>query len=145
MDITETGATPLSSLESFVTPLSDRERRAQFVRWLRAAIDHFGTAAELAKVINYRDGSQVSKWLRGESRPDEYAVLRLARQLGEDPIALLRMSGYDEMADLITGHVAPAKVVVEKILEQRRELARQLQEDILHFEHKLSEKLYGGH
>jgi hypothetical protein len=66
-----------------------------------------GTDRAIAKHLGLADGSPMSKWRAGEGRPSELVCVKLARWTNHDPLMVLRSAGYDEMADLLEGVVAP--------------------------------------
>lgn len=81
-----------------------------FRSYIQEVVDKVGTDSAVGKYLGFSDGSRVGLWRRGEGRPDELNVLKLARWMGDDPIWALKIAGYDEMAQLLKGTTGPAPI-----------------------------------
>jgi hypothetical protein len=81
-----------------------------FKEYIQHVIDTVGTDIAVARFLRFTDGSRVGTWRQGKGRPDELNCIKLARWVGDDPLAVLRLAGYDEMAGLLKGSVGPAPV-----------------------------------
>ena len=72
--------------------------------------DQVGTDKDIGAFLGFADGSRVGLWRKGGGRPDELNCIKLARWTGDDPLAVLRLAGYTEMADLLQGVTGPAPI-----------------------------------
>ena len=81
-----------------------------FRDYIQRVYDQVGTDKQIGVFLGFTDGSRVGLWRKGEGRPDELNVIKLARWMGDDPIEVLRLAGYAEMADLIKGVAGPAPI-----------------------------------
>lgn len=109
-----------------MTAKLDRDRQRRLRQWLLGVIQEFGSNAAVASYINYSDGSQITKWLKSEKRPDMLALVKLARRMGDDPLEILRLGGYDDMANLLEGHVPPPQEVNERVIEMLKDAEKKL-------------------
>jgi hypothetical protein len=83
-----------------MTPQPRRLAVSDFEKWIADLIaDRYGTAGNLAKEIGMTD-SGFSRAVRKGTLSVEM-VLRLAREVGEPPNAVLRRAGKHTMADLL--------------------------------------------
>jgi hypothetical protein len=83
-----------------MTPQPRRLAVSDFEKWIADLIaDRYGTAGTLAKEIGMTD-SGFSRAVRKGTLSVEM-VLRLAREVGEPPNAVLRRAGKHTMADLL--------------------------------------------
>lgn len=73
--------------------------------YINRVIDTAGSDLAVGKFLGLADGSRVGAWRKGQGRPSELMCIKLARWQGDDPLAILRLAGYDEMAGLLDGHV----------------------------------------
>ena len=82
-----------------------------FAAYVNAAAEAAGSDVALGLAIGYTDGARVGMAKRGQgARFSELAVIRLARHQGDDPLTVLRLAGYQEMADLLDGYVMPPRM-----------------------------------
>ena len=81
-----------------------------FKEYIQRVYDHAGTDKDIGKFLGFTDGSRVGLWRKGEGRPDELNVMKLARWMGDDIVEVLRLAGYTEMADLIKGVAGPSPI-----------------------------------
>ena len=79
-----------------------------FREFVGRVIDTAGSDLSVGKYLGLADGSRVGAWRKGQGRPSELMCIKLARWQGHDPLAVLRLAGYTEMADLLKGHVPEA-------------------------------------
>lgn len=79
----------------------DEWRFASFANYTSAVVDKLGMDKTLGNMLGYADGSRVGLWRTGRARPNELAVLKMARYMGDKPDRVLRLAGYDEFADLL--------------------------------------------
>jgi hypothetical protein len=81
-------------------PLPDTLRE-----YISTVINVAGSDLAVGVYLGLADGSRVGAWRKGRGRPSELMCVNLARWQGDDPLAVLRLAGYVEMADLLSGHV----------------------------------------
>jgi hypothetical protein len=81
-----------------------------FKDYVNKIYDQVGTDRDIGKLLGFPDGSRVGRWRTGDGRPDELNCIKLARWTGDDPLAVLRLAGYTEMADLLEGRVGPPPI-----------------------------------
>ena len=62
----------------------------------------------MGRHLGFADGSRVGLRRKGDGRPDELNCIKLARWVGDDPLMVLRLANYGEMAELLKGTVGPA-------------------------------------
>ena len=85
-----------------------------FVDYINAVSKQAGSDYAVGKYLGYSDGSRVGAWRKGgNNRPDELACVKLARWTGDDPLRILRLAQYDELADLLEGRVAVMPASIE--------------------------------
>lgn len=76
---------------------------------LHAYIEHCALLAGSNQALGYRlglsGGGRVGMWSAGRGRPSELNCMQLADFSGHDMIDILRLAGYDEMADLVAKRV----------------------------------------
>lgn len=77
-------------------------------QYIARVIDTVGSDVSVGRFLGLSDGSRVGTWRKGLGRPSELMCIKLARWQGDDPIDVLRLAGYSEMADLLQGHVPEA-------------------------------------
>ena len=78
--------------------------------YIKHVVDQVGSDITVAKRLGFADGSRVGLWQRGTGRPDELNVVKIARSRGDDPIAMLHLAGYTEIADPLKGTIGPTPV-----------------------------------
>lgn len=79
-------------------PLTIRE-------YINQIIDETGSDLSVGKFLGLADGSRVGAWRKGLGRPSELMCVKLARWRGDDPLSVLRLAGYHELAGLLSGIV----------------------------------------
>ena len=84
------------------TALSN-ERMHDLKSYITWTIHSAGSDVAVGKYLGLADGSRVGMWRRGLGRPSELMCIKLARWQGDDPLEVLRLGGYTEMADLLDG------------------------------------------
>lgn len=90
--------------------MSDKTLPKTMKEYIQRIHDQTGTDVEIGRFLGFTDGSRVGLWRRGEGRPDELNCMKLARWMGDDPVDVLRIAGYTEMADVIKGSAGPAPI-----------------------------------
>jgi hypothetical protein len=73
--------------------------------YIARVIDTAGSDLAVGKFLGLADGSRVGAWRKGQGRPSELMCVKLARWQNHDPMDVLRIAGYEEMADLLEGAV----------------------------------------
>jgi hypothetical protein len=81
-----------------------------FREYIQRIHDSVGTDKDIGVFLGFPDGSRVGTWRKGQGRPDELNCIKLARWTGDDPLMVLRLAGYVEMADLLQGLVGPPPI-----------------------------------
>jgi hypothetical protein len=81
-----------------------------FKEYIQGVVDQVGSDVAVARYLGFGDGSRIGLWRKGEGRPDELNCIKIARWMGDDPLAILRVAGYHEMADLLKGTAGPPPV-----------------------------------
>jgi hypothetical protein len=84
----------------------DEERWKNLRSYVAWVIERAGSDVSVGKFLGLADGSRVGLWRKGKGRPSELMCIKIARWQGDDPLRVLRLAGYDEMADLLKG-IAP--------------------------------------
>lgn len=85
-----------------------------YVSWLSTTA---GSDRAVAEYLGLADGSRVSRWRAGAGGPSADNAVRLARWSGHDPLAILRLGGHTEMADLLEGTVKVVSVYDQRMSE----------------------------
>ena len=106
--------------------------------YVQELVDRTGSDLAVAKYLGFGDGSRVGLWRKGDGRGSELACVKLARWTDDDPIVVLRIAGYTEMADLLEGHVAPAMPEYSMVRPQLEALR-----DMLDVVMKAEDRSYG--
>lgn len=89
-------------------PPSDEDRWSSLHNYVSWVIYKAGSAISVGRYLGLADGSRVGQWLAGKGRPSELMCIKLARWWGDDPLRVLRLAGYNEMADMLAGAVPQA-------------------------------------
>lgn len=97
-------------------------------------VDRFGSDIAVARFLGYAEGSRVGMWRKGLAKAEELSVIKLARWNGDDPLQILRLAGYEEMADLLEGNVrhipTTTTAILPGLVELRDELNALLQKAV---------------
>lgn len=89
-------------------------------------VDKFGSDIAVARFLGYAEGYRVGMWRKGLAKTEELSVIKLARWNGDDPLQILRLAGYEEMADLLAGDVKHIPTTTTAILPGLVELRDEL-------------------
>lgn len=98
-----------------------------FQEYIKSVVDQAGSDYAVGKHLGYGDGSRVGIWKRNQGRPDELACIKLARWMGDDPVLVLRLAGYNEMADLLDGRVIVTAPSIDALRPTLRALDEMIQ------------------
>lgn len=90
--------------------------------YIQDVIFQAGSDAAVGQYLGFGDGSRVGLWRRGRGRPSELACVKLARWTGDDPLHVLRLAGYTELAGLLAGLVVPMPVQQHPLRKQMEAL-----------------------
>jgi hypothetical protein len=91
---------------------------AEFKAWRDYAswvVATAGSDIAVAEYLGLSDGSRVGRWRTGTGKPSIENAIKLARWTGHDPLAILRLGGHGEVADLLSGAVSPPTVHESKL------------------------------
>jgi len=94
--------------------------------YVGVVVQQAGSDYAVGKHLGYGDGSRVGIWKRGQGRPDELACIKLARWMGDDPLHVLRLAGYVEMADLLAGRIVTLPASIDAIRPRLKALHAQV-------------------
>lgn len=88
-----------------MTEATEHVKWSSLKQYIGSVIDTAGSDLSVGKYLGLADGSRVGAWRKGRGRPSELMCIKLARWQGDDPLRVLRLAGYTEMADLLEGSV----------------------------------------
>jgi hypothetical protein len=77
--------------------------------YINRILDISGSDLAVGKFLGLADGSRVGMWRKGSGRPSELMCIKLARWHNHDPLEVLKLAGYEEMAELLSGAVPEAR------------------------------------
>jgi hypothetical protein len=93
-----------------------------FAEYVTAAAARAGSDAALGRICGLADGSRIGGARRGDGpRLSELACVKMARFTQDDPLWVLDLAGYGELADLLRG-VATVMPQVAQIHKELRTL-----------------------
>lgn len=93
-----------------MTADSKKVEPKSFKEYIQRVVDKVGSDIAVARFLEFGDGSRIGLWRKGDGRPDELNCIKLARWMGDDPLEVLRLAGYEEMAKLLKGTIGPPPV-----------------------------------
>lgn len=78
-----------------------------FQEYVTEAAERAGSDAALGKICGFADGSRIGRIRRDATAPrfSELVCVRLARYTNDDPLWVLALAGYEELAGLLRGAV----------------------------------------
>lgn len=109
---------------------------ATFRAYVQSVVDKVGSDLAVGKFLGFADGSRVGQWKKGADRASELACIKLARWMGDDPLFVLRLAGYEEMASLLDGSVNYETADIANAHNQLVELKRLIDNAVSNVETK---------